>query len=579
MTNDLSKKWTKNDVPANIGEIVSLRTGMSIEDLKKDHTVYSINNLDEAVDLFWRHEKRGSMIRVYADYDDDGICSALIIDILFLALRIRNAVITIPRRFTDGYGIKENNIADMTSGLLITVDNGIAAKEAVDLAKKKGIDVIILDHHQARTDNNGNKVIPNADVIVDPHVTGATFEDYCGAGLAYKFALRVFESKPHRLTEKAQRYLSSLMAAFAALGTVGDAVSLTGENRTIVKRGLWMMEHGYCTTGLKLLLEQFYLGSYITSADIGYKLAPTVNAYGRLEDKGSRKVFRALSYNDKFSNAAKNDIIELCNKNKERKDVSERACERARAMIAASGMENSNFLVVYDKDGMSGIAGLVAGRLTEEYRVPSIVFVPTDDPSIIKGSGRSVDWAILTDSMNNGILDEHQDLIHTYGGHPAACGISIKKENLEAFRLAVEETASKLQRPENDDSIHYDIEITEDEAKDVMKELDVYGPYGAGNPDIVIRMDDIDLVPGKDGFYGTMGATNQHLRLYTKNMELVWFDGTLKYKEMGEPHKVSVVGILSRHVYKEDSKLQFQVIDMIPCETASLSLMERLKDL
>lgn len=575
------KKWTKNILLTSdsVGEIVSQRTGMDNKTLLSDKTEYAVNGLHDAVDLFWKHVMRGSMVRVYADYDADGINSAAIFDVLFSALKIRNGVITVPCRFSDGYGVKESNVRNMTGGLLITVDNGIAAHDAVATAKKNGVDVIILDHHEARTDG-GRQVIPEADVIVDPHVTGADFTDYCGAGLAFRFAEEVFKTKPHRLTEKAQKYLLSVMNCFAAIGTVADAVPLTWDNRKIVKRGCWLMEHDYCSMGLKLLLEQLYLHGHVNSGDIAFLLGPTVNAYGRLEDKGARKVFRALSYNGKFSTDIKNSVAELILKNKERKSISACALDRALGIIKNSGMQDDNFLVVYDKDNMPGIAGLTAGNLTEKFSVPSIVFCPTSDPDIIKGSGRSVDWAVLTDSDGNGILDSCKDLIHVYGGHAMACGISIRKENLDAFRKAVNDACLKLDRPEPDDSLHYDVQITVDDIPDIMADLKTYGPFGQNNPEIVFRIDNVGLVPGETGKYGTMGETGEHLKLYAKNMELVWFDGTSLYRNMGEPNRVSVIGVLSEHWFKNRCTPQLQILDLISAEEDTVgTLKDRLKEL
>ena len=554
--------WEQNTFPLyvkTIPEIVSLRTGMNNEELLKDATVYTINNMDEAVDLFWDCYKKGMFIYGFSDYDADGIDSSLVLDILFNALRIKNTKITVPRRFTDGYGMKTKHVAEIKNSLIITVDNGIASHEAIKIAKENGNKVIILDHHIAKVDENKEVILPEADIVIDPHVTGGTFEDYCGAGLAFKFAVNLLRRKPHGLSDSQEKYIIALMSCFAAIGTVADAVSLTGENRKIVKHGLRCMEKKYCSMGLQLLLSKFYLGEYITATDIGFKLGPAINAYGRLEDKGSRKVFRALSYNGKYCTDAVRKIEEMYNKNNERKAISNAGYERCKAMIESKNLSDSKFIVLYDKDCSAGIAGLVAGKLTEEYDRPVVILTPTSDLNIIKGSGRSPSWANLEK-----ILTENASLIVSYGGHPEACGISIEKKNFEAFVEAVNNSTPNP--PEKVSSaLMYDIQISTDEVEYIMNIIDTYGPYGNGNPEIVVRIDDIQLISNENNeIFKTMGQVGEHIKLFSKNMDLIMFEGTKEWNDLGSPDKISVIGTLSRNVFRGNSRIQMQVIDMIP---------------
>ena len=230
------KKVVKRSVTNSVMELVSSRLGITPQMLEsevsgKGKNILNIAGLDQAVDLFWAMIDHP--IYIYCDYDCDGITSGSIISIGCNSIGIKPRII-IPRRFSDGYGIKPSNVEDMDpNGLLITVDNGIAANEAIDLAKEKGMKVIILDHHEARI-LNGEKFLPNADVVIDPHVTDAEFDDYCGAGLAYRFMREVFAKKkrPDDING-----VMSAMIALAAIGTVGDSVGLKSENRFLVRKG------------------------------------------------------------------------------------------------------------------------------------------------------------------------------------------------------------------------------------------------------------------------------------------------------------------------------------------------------
>jgi single-stranded-DNA-specific exonuclease len=568
----LKENWKlRDDSVSTVEDIVTKHTGMDTDILLKDRTKYEINNLGTAAALFMKHIRMKSKIWVYADYDADGINSACIMKLLFDPLHADYCIL-VPRRFTDGYGVKPANIEQMDSGLLITVDNGIAAVEAIAEAKKKGLDVIILDHHQSRKDEDGNILLPDADVIVDPHITGGTFDDYCGAGLAYKFSMKVF-SMCTWMSDKQKLFLESRMVSFAAIATVADGVSLTGENRKIVSRGISRMNGMYCTPGLQKLLYAKYLNfGYITGSDLGFSIGPVYNAYGRLEDNGSREVFRTMTADEKEADVEQ--LVEtLVAKNEERKELSKIGFERAKMAISQTEQKDDRFIVLYDDQISLGIAGLVAGNVTEEYKRPSIVFAPSGKPGYIKGSGRSVDGVNL-----KAILDENNRLIDTYGGHPAACGIQIKEENLAAFKDAVEKSAPPLASG-TDDEVLYDLTVAENDLGNFMDEIDKFGPYGNGNPEIVIRVDNIHLVPGAKGFCEPVGKTGEHAKLHAKEVELVWFDGMAAYKEMGSPVKISVVGIPSRHVFREDSKVQIQILAVVSEEPEKSRLEDRLMNL
>lgn len=551
-------EWIFNNVPQNVAKIVEMRTGMTKEELLQDTKSYHVNNIAEAADLFIKHVSNGSKIGCFCDYDTDGINCSNNMKTLSHVLNVE-MLIYVPKRFSDGYGIRPRHV-DMFRDckLLILCDNGIAAKEAIDKANEYGIDTIIIDHHEQRVDEDGTPVIPEATITIDPHITGGDFVDYCGAGLTFLFAKEILQ-RCNYVSQNAKDLALKKMNIFAAIGTVGDVVSLKGENRRIVKDGIQLMLDGYGTVGMKALLNAINLKEYMTSIDIGFSISPIFNAAGRLRDDGSEFVSQVVAC-DKNSPELIEDIDELVELNKQRKQISLERFKDAENIITVNGLKDNRFIVIFDEDGTLGINGITSGKITEKYKRPSIVFSPTIDPDLIKGSGRSPEWANL-----KAILDKKNSLIAAYGGHPAACGISLKKENLDKFIKAINEITPDIPEWALVDAVRYDISCKTSDVKLLTEAISKYGPYGEGNPEIVVRIDNVPLkasARGDEEFF--MGADKQHVKLFSDYFDMVWFDGTKPYCEMGKPKTVSVVGTLGYNVWKGNSRIQLQVKDLIP---------------
>lgn len=479
----------------SVAEIVAERTGMPIEYLLDDPTEYHINNLDEAVDLFVRHAKDGSHILVYGDYDGDGIGSCVILDKLCRIARADYEV-RLPDRESDGYGIQEKHVDGLKKGdLLICVDNGIAAFDAIKKAKELGCDVLVLDHHEGII-KDGTMILPEADVIVDPHITGGTFDDYCGAGLSFKFAEKFFETRVSAPREKWEPILKT-MNVFAAISTITDSVKLTWENRKIVRNGFKYYKEGYVTTGLKTLCDKLWMPKVrnLSGDDIGFTLGPAWNAAGRLLENGADLVFKAMSYDGPVSES----LLQVCDKlkktNDDRRDISNADEISDNVYIKETGQENDGFIVVYEPGKLPGIAGIRAGRITEKYKVPSMVFTDSD-VVLLKGSGRSVLNVNLMD-----ILTSASVYLEGYGGHPEACGASIKRLNLKGFTKAVKECISKSDIP-IDNNIKFDVELLND--MDIAKYTNdtiKYGPYGVGNEPLRFLIRNVQLLPSAKGYF------------------------------------------------------------------------------
>lgn len=588
----MANKWLKRSAtPEHISEIVKERTGMNEQELLNDVKVYHINNMQEAMALFTDAVIKRYMIIFHTDYDGDGINCANIARNLASILGITDSVkVVVPRRFSDGYGVQVRHVeayAEWGCKFLILADNGIAAIEPVKRAKELGMKVIILDHHEKFVNDQKEVVLPDADVLCDPHVTGADFVDYCGAGLMYIFANSIVSTCPW-LSDGAKEKFHAVTSVYAAIGTIADVVSLTGENRRIVKAGIKNALAGRASTGMMELLKDANMLDRITAPQMAFFLCPMFNAYGRLDDGGSAEVSDATSYMGVHDESIENNCQTIKDKNEERKKLAEEAFARAVDYINANNLQNERFIVFVDEDGSAGINGLTAGKITEKYRRPSIVVSPTIDDNILKGSGRSRYWANLKK-----ILDQSNEFIEKYGGHPGACGITLTRDKINDFIKAVNDLTPEAPAEEQSDIILYDKECRVVNLRKMFEETEKYQPFGEGNPEIVFRIDDIDIVGKKryraEGvdYYQFMGANKQHVKLFANGFQLIWFGGAEEYKKMGCPLKVSVLGTLNENIYvpdreaiprKEYRTLQVQITDLKPADVGDKSEWQNIPD-
>lgn len=559
-------KWLRKGAYNTVKELVQANTGMSANDLAYDARSYYYPGIKEAAELFMDHIKHGSKILVWCDYDTDGVdCKFIMSYTLARPMKIRNIEILCPGRYSDGYGIKPSIVEQFAgTDLLVLCDNGIAAIEAVDLAREMGMDVIILDHHDPRV-IEGQVVMPNANVIVDPHLTGGyimdgagnqigEFRDLCGAGITWYFTHEV-RSMCDWMSDKQKWYLDQIAYIGATFGTVGDVVDLKDDNRRIVKQGLTNLNKGMGTSGIRQLMYKLYLNN-VSSMDIGFLISPIINASGRLEDTGANRI-AALLCTDANDEGAKKalyaEVDRAIDVNKKRKAMTKESVERVVENYEANG-GNDPFIVCYDEYTVSGIVGLVASELVNRYHRPALVFAPSGkDDGVIKGSGRSIEGIGI-----KGLLDQIQQYLTTYGGHPMACGASLLIDNLDAFGDAVNAITPVL---DTSDAIMYDLECTYTEAATKLAEQEQFEPYGAGNPQPVYRINGVELCEP-----GYMGGDSQHLKFQTKDADILWFDGRKAYEDLGSPKMVDMLVTMSYHEFKDQVTVQMQVIDMKPAD-------------
>ena len=559
-------KWLRKGAYNTVKELVQANTGMSANDLAYDARRYHYPGIKEAAELFMDHIKHGSKILVWCDYDTDGVdCKFIMSYTLARPMKIRNIEILCPGRYSDGYGIKPSIVEQFAgTDLLVLCDNGIAAIEAVDLAREMGMDVIILDHHDPRV-IEGQVVMPNANVIVDPHLTGGyimdgagnqigEFRDLCGAGITWYFTHEV-RSMCDWMSDKQKWYLDQIAYIGATFGTVGDVVDLKDDNRRIVKQGLTNLNKGMGTSGIRQLMYKLYLNN-VSSMDIGFLISPIINASGRLEDTGANRIAALLCTDANDEDAKKAlyaEVDRAIEVNKKRKAMTKESVERVVENYEANG-GNDPFIVCYDEYTVSGIVGLVASELVNRYHRPALVFAPSGkDDGVIKGSGRSVEGIGI-----KGLLDQVQQYLTTYGGHPMACGASLLINNLDVFGDAVNAITPVL---DTSDAIMYDLECTYTEAATKLAEQEQFEPYGAGNPQPVYRINGVELCEP-----GYMGGDSQHVKFQTKDADILWFDGRKAYEDLGSPKMVDMLVTMSYHEFKDQVTVQMQVIDMKPAD-------------
>ncbi len=488
-----------------IDEYIKAKTGKTIRGLNRFKSSYVIKNLDLVAERLKRAAREKQLVYVYGDYDTDGITSVTEMAILLSAI---GAMFNIycPRRFSDGYGINVNTIDNVPDGaLLVTIDNGIAAIEALEKAYSRGIEVIILDHHMARVDENGTVVLPKASIIVDPEAfpEGSDFDGYCGAGIACELAKLMLTPGSMHL-----EYIKSL----AAIGTVADVVPLISANRKIVKEGLENINSGIMPVGLDVLQEKIRhvskINGPILSEHLGYYISPCFNAAGRLVDTGAMGVAATILENEPVR--ASQYASQLINWNIERKNITKDAIEH----VVVDEDDNINFIL---STAHAGCVGLVASDLVKLNNRPS--FVGTDNGrGLIVGSGRS------NDPSNNikDMLDSVAPLLVKYGGHAEAAGFSFKKENFDEIHRILSNFPVKEICAEPT----YDLDITDPlYIPSILNELDSVEPFGKGVEKPIFRLKvKLEKQP-------IITRDEKHLRFEIGNMSAMAFNMAERYKK------------------------------------------------
>ena len=440
-------------------------------DLSKVSDGSELTDMEKGVSIIQDAIAAGKHIRIIGDYDVDGVTSTYILYKGMIGLHAKCDKF-IPHRIKDGYGLHENAIRRAREDgveVILTCDNGIAATDAVSLAKEFGMTVVVTDHHEVpfvQEPDGRRYILPAADAEIDPkRPEDHVFKEICGAVVAWKFMGRLY--KRFGMEDE---FRNSDFLEMASLGTVCDVMDLQKDNRAIVKAGMKKMQITN-NVGMQALMEVLGLKDKILkSYDYGFKIGPCINAEGRLDT--ANEAFNLLMETD--HKKALDKAEEMRKLNVERQDLTKSGMEDA-FRIVDTEMKNDKVLVVYIPGIHESIAGIIAGKVRERYNKPAIVLT-NGDGDFLKGSGRSIEAYSMFEK-----LSEVRGLMLGFGGHPLAAGLSLKKENLEEFRKQLNVRCG-LTEADFVAKVMIDVVMPVDYLTEgFIRQLDILEPFGKGN--------------------------------------------------------------------------------------------------
>ena len=440
--------------------------------------VGSLAGVDEAVQLLARHREAGRVL-IVGDFDADGATSSALMVRALRALRFSHVDFLVPDRFRYGYGLTPEIVeraATERPSLIVTVDNGVSSHDGVAAARARGIAVLVTDHHLP------GPTLPAADAIVNPNLPGAAFGSRALAGVGVAFYVVAALARQLADTDCNPAEWLDLVA----LGTVADVVPLDGNNRVLVAQGLRRIRAGRCAPGIRALVDAAGRRlEALVAADLGFAVAPRLNAAGRIADM--RIGIECLLADDPEEAAAL--AARLSALNEERRAIERRmqleAVDIAAAMRAVPGAADALGLCLFDESWHQGVVGLVAGRTKERLHRPVIAFAAATDGSL-RGSARSIEGVHVRDALA-AIAVRHPGLIDKFGGHAMAAGLTLQRANLAAFRAAfAAEVAARVDPAALRGVIHTDGELGAAELSlDTARALAAGGPWGQAFPEPV----------------------------------------------------------------------------------------------
>jgi len=569
-------------------------------DLKGLSDPFIIPEMKKAVKRVERALVKNEKILIYGDYDVDGVTSTALLYHYFKDRYQKELEYFLPDRFKDGYGLNKaalRKIAEKDIDLIITVDCGITAFEEVKLAAELGMDVIITDHHTP------SDRMPKAAAVLNHHLVDMV--DYqaaqiAGVGTAYKltealeiyfngkenknffeaektknkninkkevqleknnlypeknldssekFAAEISKNKNIELDTEISENTKNKLLALTALGTVADIAPLRNENRIFVKNGLKLFKDTNIL-GLDLLLKKLKLNKeQISAGQIGYIIAPPLNAAGRMYS--AEKALRLLiTDNKKEAENIADDLIKL---NRQRQAEEEKIFEQSLEMLKKVDLDKERSIILYDQSWHTGIIGIVASRLVEKYNLPVILLAPGDKDGVLKASCRSISKLNIYDALKS-----CSNQLINFGGHKAAAGLSLKKDKLQDFKTSFQ-LYLKRNLSEEDYTGAEEVDLNFNLAqlnKNLVKQLEEFRPFGIGNPKPKFLFKDLDI---KNCY--RMGKDNSHLKFYlNSDISAVAFN-------MGDAatlianNRIDVIAQPEINRWKGQDNLQLKILD------------------
>ncbi len=439
--------------------------------------------------------ENGDKIVVYGDYDADGICASAILA-LYLSSRGLDVYTHIPDRIGEGYGLNvdsvERIIETVMPDLILTCDCGISAVEEVELAKDLGVEVIVTDHHEV------GETLPDC-VVVNPHQSDCKypFKELCGAGVALKIVQALGG------VDAASEYFD-----LAAIATVADLVKLTDENRLIVQLGLLKMQNSR-NFGISALVRELKLKN-ITSSDIAFKIAPRINAAGRMGS--AYRAFELFTSDDVAVVADR--LKQIVDANSDRKTLCDEIYEEAITILKSENLIDNRAIIISSDKWEKGITGILAARLVNDFKRPSFILVKTNDE--YKGTCRSIESVNIYE-----LLAKNSDILKEFGGHNQAAGFTISPQYIREFKSRILNDLNKVDVSAFIPRITYDMELKEsDVTKEFAASLELLEPTGNnGNPKplFMTRTSEISATPLKSNSEHTLLKTSGGLQFFAYN--------------------------------------------------------------
>lgn len=513
----------------------------SIEHL---HEPYLLKDMEKAVKRILQAVENQEKVLVWGDYDVDGTTGTVVVRKALELLGAKSGF-HIPHRFTEGYGVNIpmlEKAKERGYSLIISVDCGIRSFEPIKWAKENGLDFIATDHHLPDEAHG----LPDAFAVVNPNQTGDEYPDknLAGVGVAFKLAHALLREKDK------EKYVKGFLKV-VAIGTIADVMNLTGENRAIVSLGLKDLPKAV-NYGLKALMEVADCTNEMTSYDIGFRIAPRINAAGRMDE--ARAVVDLLETTD-FDEARR--IAETLNRrNRERQQIQQKITELA--IAETENLADKKFIVVAGENWHRGVIGLAASRIADKLYRPTIVLSIEDEYA--HGSARSISNYHLL----NG-LESCAELFEQFGGHAAAAGMKIKRENIELLQEKLNEHATaNLSEEDLIPELKIDAVIQSKTLNlDLVQELKRFEPFGMGNPKPRFVTKDLILT------HTPFVMKEKHLKLKMtdadgKPFEAVWWDGVDKSKgqTLNAKTRIELAYTPEANTWNGNTRLQLVVEDL-----------------
>lgn len=528
---DIRGITNEDEVNSFLSDKAALSNPMDFIDMDK-----AVERIETAIDRF---EK----ICIYGDYDADGITSTALL-YSYLESRGANVVYYIPERDLEGYGLNLNamdRLHEDNISLIITVDNGIVSVDEVDYANSLGIDVVVTDHHRPRD------VLPNAVAVVDPYREDcpSKFKDFAGVGVVFKL-ICALEGEEMDTAQLLENY-----SDLVAIGTVADIVSLTGENRTLVKEGMKYIRNMDRPGIQALLVDSGLDDKKITSGNISFVVIPRINAGGRISSSNRAVKLLLCEEQDLADEIAQ----ELGEENLQRRAIEHEITEQVIQSLKDNPKRLLDRVLVIDgQDWHQGVIGIVSSKITEKYGKPSIIIARSDGES--KGSGRSVAGFSLCDA-----IAACGQYLTRFGGHPMAAGLNMDSKNIEDFRKAINEYAKSVSEDMPDLTLNIDCKLNPAAlSADIVNQIEFLEPFGSGNTTPVFALMNMTL----DNVTPVGGG--RHLRLLLSrggsSVTVMQFSTTPEMFSYQEGDTIDVAVTLGKSEYRGQENLSIIAKDI-----------------